>query len=143
MLLVQHPRAGRPIFNLPRDTPSEQVMELTEWDSIYGVYKRSIVKLMYTIVSDNTPPMISDLVVCCNSPYNLRGHYIAVVPRFSTYFMKHSVRHRGAVLWNCVSDYFNDSCSFKQFYSKGKPSPIYREIRFAIKQVNFWYFVHF
>ena len=62
--------------------------------------------------NDNMPPMISDLVVWRNSPYNLRGHYKAVVPRFSTYFMKNSVRYRGAVLWNGVSDYFNDSCSF-------------------------------
>jgi len=45
----------------------------------------------------------------CLSPYNLRGHNKAVVPEFSTHFMKNSFRYRGAVLWNFVSDYFNDT----------------------------------
>ena len=31
-LQALHCRAGRLIFNLPRDTPSVQVMELTQWD---------------------------------------------------------------------------------------------------------------
>ena len=81
-------------------------MELTQWDSIYDVYKRGLVKLIYNIASDNMPAMISDLVVWHNSPYNLKGHNRAVVPRFSTYFMKKSVCYRGAVLWHCVSEYF-------------------------------------
>ena len=132
-LKALHCRAGRLIFNLPRDTPSVQVMELTQWDSIYDVYKRSLVKLIHNIASDKMPAMISDLVVWRNSPYNLRGHNKAVVPRFSTYFMKNSVCYRGAVLWNCVSEYFNDSCNFKQVYSKAKSSAMFREIRFAIK----------
>ena len=75
------------------------------------VYKQSLVKLIYNIASDNMPAMISDLVVWRNSPYNLRGHKKAVVPRISTYFVKNSVCYK--VLWNCVSEYFNDSCSFK------------------------------
>ena len=56
-------RAGRLIFNLPRDTPSVQVMELTQRDSIYDVYKRSLFKLIYNIPSDYMPAIISDLVV--------------------------------------------------------------------------------
>jgi len=117
-LQALHCRAGRLFFNLPRDTPSVQVTELTQWDSIHDVYKRSLVKLICNIASDNMPAMISDLVVWHNSAYNLSGHNKAVVPRFSTYFMKNSVCYRGAVLWNCVSEYFNDSCNFKQFYRK-------------------------
>jgi len=103
-LQAPHCRAGRLIFNLPRDTPSVQVMALSQWDSIYDVYKRSLVKLIYNIARDNMPAMILDLVVWRNSPYNLRGHNEAVVPRFSTYFMKNSVCYRRAVLWNCVSE---------------------------------------
>ena len=64
---------------------------------------------------------------------NLRGHNKGVVPQFFTNFMKNSVCHRGAVLRNCVSEYFNDSCNFEQFYSKAKSSPIFGENRFAIK----------
>ena len=103
-LQALHCRVGRLIFNLPRDTPSVQVMELLHWDSINDVYKRRLVKLIHNIASDNMPAMISDLVVWRNSPYNLRGHNKAVVPRFFIYFMKNSVSYRGAVLWNCVSE---------------------------------------
>ena len=90
-------------------------MELTQWDSIYDVYKQSLVKLVYNIASNNMPAMISDLVLWRKSPYTLRGRNEAVVPRFSTYFMKKSICYRGAVLWNCVSDYFNNSCDLNDF----------------------------
>jgi len=62
-------------------------MELSQWDSIYDAYKRSLVKLIYNIARDNMPAMISDLAVWRNSPYNLRGHNKAVVPRFSAHFI--------------------------------------------------------
>ena len=70
------------------------------------------------------------LDVSCNSPYDLRGYKKAVVPRFSTYFVNNSIRYRGAVLWNLVSDYFKDSCSFKQFYRKVLSDPKFWEFRF-------------
>ena len=73
-------------------------MELTQWDSIYDLYKLSLVKLFYNIVNDNIPSTISDLAVWRNSPYDLRGYKKAVVPRFSTYFVKNSIRYRGALL---------------------------------------------
>ena len=38
-LQALHCRAGRIIFNLPWDTPSETVMEVTQWDSVYEMYK--------------------------------------------------------------------------------------------------------
>ena len=52
--------AGRISFNLPRDTLSEAVMELTRWHSIYDLYKLSLFKLFYNIVCDNIPPFIPD-----------------------------------------------------------------------------------
>lgn len=55
-----------------------------QWDSIYDMYKRSLVKLVYNIASNNMPAMVSDLVVWRKSPYNLRGHNKAIVPRFTT-----------------------------------------------------------
>ena len=70
--------------------------------------------MFYNIVSDNTPPLISDLAMWRESQYNLRGHKKATVPRFSTHFMKHSIRFRGAVLWNFASDYLNDSHNFNR-----------------------------
>ena len=46
-------RAASLIYNLPWDTPSKTVMEATNWDSIYDMYK-----LFNNIVSDNTPHLI-------------------------------------------------------------------------------------
>ena len=100
-------------------------MEATNWDSIYDMYKINLVKLFYNIVSDNTPPLISDLAMWRESLNfgNLRGHKKATVPRFSTHFMKHSIRFRGAIPWNFVSDYLNDSHNFKQLIRKVKLDP--------------------
>ena len=61
---------------------------------------------------------------------DLRGYKKAIIPRFSTYFVKNSIRYRGAVLWNLVSDYFKDSYSFKKFYRKVQSDPKFREFRF-------------
>ena len=80
---------------------------------------------------DNMPSTISNLAVWRNSPYDLRGYKKAVVPRFSTYFMKNSICYRGAVLWNLVSDYFKDSCTFNQFYRKVQSDAKFREFRFT------------
>ena len=45
-------------------------MKLRQWDSIYDMYKQSLVKLIYNMVSDKLLAMISDLVVWRISPYN-------------------------------------------------------------------------
>ena len=82
------------------------------------------------------PPLISDLAMWRETRYNLRGHKKATVPRFSTQFMKHSIRFRGAVLWNFVSDYLTDSQNFKQFIRKVKLDPSFREINFNILSVQ-------
>ena len=95
-----------------------------------SICKLSLVKLFYNIVNDNIPSTISDLAVWRNSPYDLRGYKKAVIPRFSTYFEKTSIRYGGAVLWNLVSDYFKDSCSFKQFYRKVQSDPKFRKFGF-------------
>ena len=109
--------------------PSKTVMEVTNWDSIYDMYKINLVKLFYAIVSDKTPPLISDLAMWSEAQYNLRGHKKVTVQRFSTKFMKHSIRFRGAVMWNFVSDYPRN---FKQFIRKVKLDPSFREVNFNV-----------
>ena len=104
--------------------PSKTVMEVTNWDSIYDMYKINLVKLFYNIVRDKSPPLISDLAMWREAQYNLRGHKKVTVPRFSTKFIKHSIRFRGAVLWNFVSDYLKGSRNLKTIYQKGETRPI-------------------
>ena len=46
--------------------------------------------------------------------------------------------YRGATLWNFVSDYFKDCCSFKQFYGKVQSDPTFRESRFISLPAYSW-----
>ena len=126
-----HRRAAIIIFNLSWDTPSDTVMEITKWDSILDLYKLSLIKLFYNIVIEKIPKTISDLVTWRHGPYNLRGHLKAVVPRFSTSFLKNSIRYRGAVLWNFVSCYFNNATNHKQFCKKARIDPIFKKLNFG------------
>ncbi|KAL9958199.1 hypothetical protein ACROYT_G035180 [Oculina patagonica] len=102
-----HRRAARIIFNLSWDTPSDMVMEITKWDSILDLYKLSLIKLFYNIVIEKIPKTISDLVTWRHGPYNLRGHKKAVVPLFSTSFLKNSIQHRGLFTMEYSSEQLN------------------------------------
>ena len=82
-------------------------------------------------VIEKIPKTISDLVTWRHGPYNLRGHLKAVVPRFSTSFLKTSIRYRGAVLWNFVSSYFNNATDHKQFCKKARMDPIFKKLNFG------------
>ena len=118
-----HCRAGRIIINLPWSTPSKTVVEVTQWDSVYEMYKLRHVKFFYNIVSDDTPYLIQNLVTWRESPYNLTGNNKVVVPRFSTNFMEHSIQYTGVVLSNFLSDHFNN-------LSKVKRDPVFKEFNF-------------
>ena len=65
---------------------------------------------VYSIVSDNTPPLISDLASYVEreptQPKKTQEGYSFTI--FNT-FHENSMRFKGAVLWNFVSDYLNDS----------------------------------
>ena len=50
--------------------------------------------------------------------------------------MKHSIRFRGAVLWNFVSDYLKDPRNFKQFIRKVKLDQSFREVNFNVLSVQ-------
>ena len=44
--------------------------------------------------------------------------------------MKHSIRYRGAVLWNFFPMILINSCNFKQFSSKVNRDPVFKELNF-------------
>ena len=100
------------------------------------MYEINLVKLFCNKVSENTLLLISDLAMWRESQYNLRGHEKVTFPRFSTHFMEHSIHFRGAVLWNFVSDYLNDSHNFKKFIRKVKLDPSFRELNFNTQSVQ-------
>ena len=125
-----HRRAARIIFNLSwRHTFGYG--DGNHCGTQYSIYKLSLIKLFYNIVIEKIPKTISDLVTWRHGPYNLRGHLKAVVPRFSTSFLKNSIRYRGAVLWNFVSSYFNNATNHKQFCKKARMDPIFKKLIFG------------
>ena len=73
-LQALHCRAERIIFNLPWDRPSQTVIEVTQWHSVYEMYKLSPAKFFYNIASDNTSYLIQNLATWKESLCNLRGN---------------------------------------------------------------------
>ena len=90
-LQALHCRAGRLIYNLPWDTPSKTVMEATNWDSTYDMYKINLVKLFYNIVNHNMPPLIVERESI--QPKRTQESYSSMI--FNTFHEK-----RGPILWN-------------------------------------------
>ena len=65
-----------------------------------------------------------------NSSRKLRGKYRLQVPRFNTCYMKHSISHRGAIIWNTLADNYDPSDSVKAFCQRAKKAE-------ALKDNNF------
>ena len=60
----------------------------------------------------------------------------AVIQHVLTHvFLKNSLSHRGAILWNILSNYYTD-CTFKGFHRKMKKDKLVRELNFNPKSVQ-------
>ena len=103
-----HRRAARIIYNLPRDMPSAEVYQYTKWSLLNYLYKLRIIKLFYRVVNGEAPAALSHLAKKARISYSLRRNNNIVVPRFNSYFVKNSIGHRGAILWNAVRRIIQD-----------------------------------
>ena len=64
-----------------------------------GTLQRVIMRALYL-----TPPTVSHIIERNGSKYNLSTkNKLTKLTRFNTYFMKHSITHRGSILWNPLS----------------------------------------
>ena len=66
----------------------------------------------------------------------LRGKYRLVVPRFITYYMKYSISHRGATVWNALADNYNPSDSVREFCQRANKAEALRDINFNAVSVQ-------
>ena len=105
-----HCRAGRIIYGFAKDKSSEDVLKEAKWNTLFHRYKVSLAKLIYKIYYELTPPNMSQIIEKNHSKYNLRSKNKVIVPRFNTYFMKHSIAHRGSILWNALSVHCSEDC---------------------------------
>jgi len=132
-LEVLHRRAGRLIFNLPWDTPSDSVLQIAGWESIFHIYKLTLIKFFYNVISGTTPALLSSMVTYKSTKYHLRGNKI-LTPRFCSYYMKNSISYRGVVLWNTASRYYTDN--FKQLYAKVRKDVFIKQLDFNATSIQ-------
>ena len=130
-----HTRAARIICNFPRDMPTEEVHSKSGWDSLFSKYKLQLATLVYKMYNERVPPSLSTAITKRNDS-RLRGKYRLVVPRFNTYYMKYSISHRGAIVWNALADNYNPSDSVRAFYQRAKKEEALRDINFNAVSVQ-------
>ena len=68
---VLHRRVARIIYGFSRDIPSQDVLKEAKWDSLFFMYKLSLVKLIYKIYNDLAPISMSHTIVKPHNKYNL------------------------------------------------------------------------
>jgi len=130
-----HYRAARIIYNLPRDMPSADVSWQSKWNTLNYLYKLRLIKLFYKVFSGEAPAALSYLVNKPCAAYDFRRSNKITVPRFNSYFLKNSISHRGAILWNAVSTYFTGS-HFPAFHRNLKKDKYFKELDFSAQSVQ-------
>ena len=115
--------------------PSAEVYQYTKWSTLNYLYKLRIIKLFYKVVNGETPAALSHLAKKARTSYSLRRNNNIVVPRFNSYFVKSSIGHRGAILWNAVLPH-NIGSQFSVFYRKVKNDNYIKELNFSAQLVQ-------
>ena len=97
-----HCRAARVIFNFPKDLPSVEALTRAKWDTLRTYYKHSILKLIYKMYFNDSPPCMTAHIAKSQPSYNLRNSLKLEIPKFKSNIKKSSVSYRGAILWNLL-----------------------------------------
>ena len=127
-----HRRAAKFIFNLPRDTPSTQVLEMAKWDSLYQRYKVGLATLVYNVYNENTPCSMRHIVARNTTRYRLRNNNKVSVPSFNTRYMKYSITHRGAIVWNSITTSIDNIKTTEAFRKIARSSVKLRNLDFGM-----------
>ena len=113
-LELLHRRAAKIIYNLPHDTPTDEVHRHSNWDTLTFYYKLRLIKLFHSVFIGEAPAALSYLTNKPRTAYNLRRCNNVIVPRFNSKFLRTSISYRGAILWNAVSSHYTGQ--FTDFY---------------------------
>ena len=100
-----HCRAGRLIFNLPKDMATSDVLQRTQWPTLSIYYRSAIFICFHKAFRDRLPVTLIDLISKKRATnYSTRKCASLIVPLFNTRYMKDSDAFRGSVLWNAVTN---------------------------------------
>ena len=95
------------------------------------MYKIALVELVYKVYNDLTPPCVHHIIVKVDNKYDLRICHKVIVPRFNTDIIKHSIAHRGIVIWNAVCQHLTDiTRSFKSSFNIVRGKNTLRNVTF-------------
>ena len=133
-LEVLHRGAARIVYNLPRDTPIEEVYRQSNWNTLTLYYKLRLTKLLHSVFIGEATTALSYLTNKPSTAYNFRRSNNIIVPRFNSQFLKYSISYRGAILWNAVTSHFTDQ--FTVFYRQVKKDSYFKELDFSTQSVQ-------
>ena len=108
-----HARAGRIVYGLPWDISAEDVLTRTGWDSLETMYKVRLTEFVFKCMKGFTVTEFKDLFVQRNS--GRRRNEDIILPRPETNFIRNSIRYRGAIAWNSLSNKETTAKTLKDF----------------------------
>ena len=97
-----HARAGRIVHELPWDTSAEDVLMRTGWDSLETMYKVGLTEFVFKCLKGYNVTEFKDLFLQRNS--GRRRNENIILPRPETNFIRNSIRFRGAIAWNTLTN---------------------------------------
>ena len=97
-----HARAGRIAYGLPWNTSAEDVLMRTGWDSLETMYKVRLMEFVLKCLKDHTVTEFNDLFLQRNS--GRRRNENIILRRPETNFIRNSIRFRGAIAWNTLTN---------------------------------------
>ena len=97
-----HARAGQIVYGLPWDTSTEDVLMRTGWDSLETMYKLRLTEFVFKCLKGYTVTEFKDLFLQRNS--GRRRNENIILPRPETNFIRNSIRFRGAITWNTLTN---------------------------------------
>ena len=108
-----HARAGRIAYGLPWNTSAEDVLMRTGWDSLETMYKVRLMEFVLKCLKDHTVTEFNDLFLQRNS--GRRRNENIILPRPETNFIRNSIRLRGAIAWNTLTNKQTRAKTLKEF----------------------------
>jgi len=98
----QHCRAAGIIFGFPPDMPTVDVLGTVKWNTLTYMYKRSLIKLFFKGYHGMLPGTLAEELIIHGNRPSSRLKSGLIVPSFASKYVKNSISHRGAVLWNAI-----------------------------------------
>ena len=93
----------------PKSTPTDEVYQLSNWNTLTFYYKLRLIKLFHSV-------------------------FIVEAPAALSYLTNNSISYRGAIPWNTASTYFTGQ--FIDFYRKVKKDFYFKELDFSAQSAQ-------